>query len=543
MSIRVNSSSEYLGRTSGLTGYNAAYTVAFWVKRKATVSYGHMWAASASTTQVSGNYVNSDFAGFTSDGTGWRVSVYVGGSTAGDGGSDTCALDTWYHVAIVRESATALKLYVDGVQSGATCTTDVSGRSAVGGEWIGNFHGVYYSDIEIAGFKSWSRALTATEINDEAGQYLPVDSTDLVSCSPFTVESGSPADVAEALTAQNGTAFSATDSITLGATEPSGVVWGGAGGSTYNDTLTETATVSDSYATTATFENSLTEGTTVADSYAAENVVTATVPESATLGDSYEAAVSKDEAITETVTVADSLAAVQVFAEAPSEAVTLGESLDARLLIAAVFSEGITLDATLAETISKDETLEESLTLADALSSTLLASATVSEGLPLDTTLAIEAVYNETLSEGLTLAVDLADEHIQGGVYNDTLTETLTLDDSYASTLSAAEALSEGITLDASFYTPPLGQSVRSGGGGGGRAWGWELDREVEEEMGVLLEGPPLTPATIEAVARRLDAPAESRIIGLKQPPVPAVSFDAAMVRRRRIRRRLLLLL
>lgn len=314
-------------------------------------------------------------------------------------------------------------------------------------------------------------------------------------------------------------------------------------GSTYNDTLTESATVDATLANAATFASGLTESATVADSYSAGNVIGAALTESATLADDYAGAVSKDETLTESATLGDSLAAVQVFAEAPSEAVTLGESLDAGLLIAAVFSEGITLDATLAETISKDETLEESLTLADALSSTLLASATVSEGLPLDTTLAIEAVYNETLSEGLTLAVDLADEHIQGGVYNDTLTETLTLDDSYASTLSAAEALSEGITLDASFYTPPLGQSVRSGGGGGGRAWGWELDREVEEEMGVLLEGPPLTPATIEAVARRLDAPTESRIIGLKQPPVPAVSFDAAMVRRRRIRRRLLLLL
>lgn len=241
MSIRLDSNSEYLGRTSGLTGYNSAYTVAFWVKRKATVSYGHMWAASASTTQVSGNYVNSDFAGFTSDGTGWRVSAYVGGSTAGDGGSGTCTLDTWYHVAIVRESATALKLYVNGVQSGATCTTDVSSRSAVGGEWIGNFHGTYNADIEIAGFKSWSRALTATEINNEAGQYLPVDSAALVSCSPFTVVSGSPADVAEALTAQNGTAFSATGSVTLGATEPSGVVWGGV--SVSGQTLTATASL------------------------------------------------------------------------------------------------------------------------------------------------------------------------------------------------------------------------------------------------------------------------------------------------------------
>lgn len=245
MSIRLNSNSEYLGRTSGLTGYNAAYTVAFWVKRKAAVTYGHMWAASASTTQVSGNYVNSDFAGFTSDGTGWRVSAYAGGSTAGDGGSGTCALDTWYHVAIVRESATALKLYVNGVQSGATCTTNVSGRAAVGGEWIGNFHGIYNSDIEIAGFKSWSRALTSAEINDEAGQYLPVDSTNLVSCSPFTVESGSPADVAEALTAQNGTAFSATGAVTLGATEPSGVVWGGGSSpvSVSGQTLTATASL------------------------------------------------------------------------------------------------------------------------------------------------------------------------------------------------------------------------------------------------------------------------------------------------------------
>lgn len=336
------------------------------------------------------------------------------------------------------------------------------------------------------------------------------------------------------------------------------------GGTTYNDSVSEGLTLGESQASALTAVATRSEGVTLGDSQAAARITAVTLGESLTLGDSlsagliytdslsegvivgadYAAAAVQAAALSEGLTLDADHATAQTFVEALSAGVTLGDGLAPGLVLAATLAEAVTLGDNFASTVTKDETIAESVTLGDGFAVTLAAVGTVSEGLTFGADLLAAATYPAALSEGVTLGVTLVDEHIQGGVYNDTLDETLALDASFSATLVAGTALAEGIVLDASFYTPPLGQSVRSdGGGGGGRAWGWELDREVEEEMGVLLEGPPLTPATIEAVARRLDAPAESRIIGLKQPPVPAVSFEAAMVRRRRIRRRLLLLL
>lgn len=336
-----------------------------------------------------------------------------------------------------------------------------------------------------------------------------------------------------------------------------------ASGTTYNDSVSEGLTLGESQASALTAVATRSEGVTLGDSQAAARITAVTLGESLTLGDSlsagliytdslsegvivgadYAAAAVQAAALSEGLTLDAHHATAQTFVEALSAGVTLGDGLAPGLVLAATLAEAVTFGDNFASTVTKDETIAESVTLGDGFAATLAAVGTVSEGLTFGADLLAAATYPAALSEGVTLGVSLVDEHIQGGVYNDTLGETLALDASFSTTLVAGAVLAEGIVLDASFYTPPLGQSVRSGGGGGGRAWGWELDREVEEEMGTLLEGPPLTPATIEAVARRLDAPAESRIIGLKQPPVPAVSFDAAMVRRRRIRRRLLLLL
>ena len=317
-----------------------------------------------------------------------------------------------------------------------------------------------------------------------------------------------------------------------------------AGGTTYNDTLSEAVTLAESVASAHVMPATITESLTPGDLLSGGLLLNDGLTEGITLGSDYAAAAVRDLALNEGLTLGADFATAQTFVDAFGEGVTLGDGLAAGLLLEAALAETATLGDDFVSTVTKDEALTESVTLGDSFAATLNTAGVVSEGITLTDEIVAAAVYPATLSEGVTLDATLVDEHIQGGVYNDTLEEALTLGDAYSTSLVAGAVLTEGLTLDASFYTPPLGQSVRSGGGGGGgRAWGWELDREVEEEMGVLLEGPPLTPATIEAVARRLDAPTESRIIGLKQPPVPAISFDAAMVRRRRIRRRLLLLL
>lgn len=560
MAIRCDASADYLSRTANLPG-STAFTIAGWFRRR-----GAGGAAVEVLSGISRADLSSYYLAYVSGGT---LYVEVSGAYTAAGAFSS---DVWHFVALSSNGSGAGAAKIRRADVGATslATTTRAGASFVPQLMVlcGVGDPNYYGNFAVAGVKVWDRELSDSELLSEVHRLTPASTTNLNLWTPMVHNS-----VANAVRDLSGNGRDWTAVGTLSVEDGPPIGWGGSiivpqyaagGGATYNDSLSEGVTLSASTTAAATFASALNEAVTLAESVASAHVMPAAIAESLALGDlvsgglltndgltegitlgsDYAVAAVRNVVLSEGLTLGTDFATTQTFVGAFGEGVTLGDGLAAGLLLEAALAETTTLGDDFVSTVTKDEALTESVTLGDSFAATLVTAGAVSEGVTLADSVAAAAVYPVVLSGDVVLDATLVDEHIQGGVYNDTLDEALTLGDSYSTSLVAASALTEGLTLDASFYTPPLGQSVRSGGGGGGgRAWGWELDREVEEEMGVLLEGPPLTPATIEAVARRLDAPTESRIIGLKQPPVPAVSFDAAMVRRRRIRRRLLLLL
>ena len=142
-------------------------------------------------------------------GTGWRtilgvndsegydaIQLYeVGGDSVFDlwasEGADNYSstpynINTWYHVAIVRNSDTDAKLYVNGVLD-ITCSTNVSGRSGTpAGFAFGNEYNVTngFSGAQAFG-KAWTTNLTQAEIQQEMYVARPVRRANLLGWWPF----------------------------------------------------------------------------------------------------------------------------------------------------------------------------------------------------------------------------------------------------------------------------------------------------------------------------------------------------------------------
>lgn len=204
MSIRVNSGSMLLGRTSGFHSMNAVGTRSFLARLRSDLNdYGHLYAATVENDEISGDYQNSDFIGVQADGTTSYASAYVGGSGAGGGSTSGLTVDTWYRFTLVRESATVLKYYRDGTLV-ETITQDVSTRAAQGGEWFGRLNGGFPADVAIEGFICWSVALSAGEVATQAGYLNPaVQTGNVQTYVPMT-----DATLANALIATTGTNLS-----------------------------------------------------------------------------------------------------------------------------------------------------------------------------------------------------------------------------------------------------------------------------------------------------------------------------------------------
>ena len=119
----------------------------------------------------------------------------------------------------------------------------------------------------------------------------------------------------------------------------------GGGGSTFNDSFTESVTVTDSLAVTATFRPSYTETTTVTDSLGTVTVTfRPSYTETVTVTDSLAVAGTFPNAFTETVTLTDSATGGNIFVESLTESVTLSDSLATPVFVFnASFSETITV--------------------------------------------------------------------------------------------------------------------------------------------------------------------------------------------------------
>lgn len=200
--------SDYLSRTADVNP-NSAYTILFYYKLIATTGDYQI----PLILYKDGNNFD-DFATNTSNVN--RIESNASGTTLEDFGS-TFSYDTWYHIAIRRNSATSLEILVDGV-SDASVTDSVGSRGTGFTEFLGAFSGSYGANVIISGYKVYQEALNGTRITEEAAYFNAYNETNLVSQSPFT-----GASLSAVLTESTGTAWTQNGTPTISSDAPSGV--------------------------------------------------------------------------------------------------------------------------------------------------------------------------------------------------------------------------------------------------------------------------------------------------------------------------------
>jgi hypothetical protein len=180
MSLYVGATASDFGlKTSGLIDHNTAYTWMAWVDLVSdTNDYGHIWAALGDNFDY---YGNADWVGTKSDGVGVRLACYNGGSSGEIYGYDL-VVGTPTHLAVVRESATSLKLYQDGSYINSV-GVDVSTRTSTQREQLGALYG-YPAPARMTAMKQWQAALTADEIVAEMKTFRPLRLANLHSWHP-----------------------------------------------------------------------------------------------------------------------------------------------------------------------------------------------------------------------------------------------------------------------------------------------------------------------------------------------------------------------
>lgn len=183
MSLYVGATaSDYGVRSSSVINHNSAYTWMAWVDLVTdTDTYGHIWAAMSATYD---DWYDADWLGTTSDGESLRVGCAIGGSEASGTGSPM-TVGTPVHVAVVRESASVLKLYQGGSYA-TQASMDISARSATQREMLGllNGGGGFRGPCRLTAIKCWQAALTADEIAAEMRSVRPLRLANLHSWHP-----------------------------------------------------------------------------------------------------------------------------------------------------------------------------------------------------------------------------------------------------------------------------------------------------------------------------------------------------------------------
>lgn len=217
MSVRLESaSSESLSRTTGALNHNSPYTVccAFYLSSNIG-DYNHMIALG---DQGEPDYANADFLGTDNDGVTLRCGALI--ATAGGAGTGSAlTVGRWYHLALVRDSVTALKAYLDGSLN-ITRTNDITGRAAATIHRVGILNGLG-ANGRFAAWKEWAVALTADEIKQEMGAIRPV--THVFDAKPwYPMFPGA----SERTRDYSGNAYDWTENGTISDEDPPPLPWG-----------------------------------------------------------------------------------------------------------------------------------------------------------------------------------------------------------------------------------------------------------------------------------------------------------------------------
>jgi hypothetical protein len=170
-------SSQRLEISTSVIDFNDKYTASLWIKPM-SVGGGterHVWNIQGSTHDY------GDMDALTIDSSGaLKMTVVIGYDVEAVTGS-TLDADTYYHVAVVREDATTVKVYLDGTLD-ITVTKDTTGRDAAAYWNLGAYYDGgafnFYNGL-MWGMKAWTDALSGGERTAELTQGHPVRTANL----------------------------------------------------------------------------------------------------------------------------------------------------------------------------------------------------------------------------------------------------------------------------------------------------------------------------------------------------------------------------
>jgi hypothetical protein len=167
-------------------------------------------------------------------------------------------------------------------------------------------------------------------------------------------------------------------------------VAGGGGGTTYNESITETASASDSAAATATVSASIAEAGSASDAKAASALISTAVAESGTASDSQAATAVIAATVSDAVTASDSQAATAVIAATVSEAVTATDAISQGNVYSEALTESVSAGDTLAGMVSIAALLAEGIAAGDQVSAAVTISAAIAEAIAANDALVVD---------------------------------------------------------------------------------------------------------------------------------------------------------
>ncbi len=197
------------------------FTLEFWVNQSSRDgNYVIDTRTNASATDGFSIYFNSD---------GQPLGYVSGASGFFTGGGETIALNTWNHIAIVRDATSSMKCYVNGVKSGATFTGTqdwTNGRLAVGAEdaTTGKFQGSVSNVRLVKG-----TALYTHQFTPPLAELTNVTNTELLCCQSDSSTTTAAVSPASLTTGGDPTASSVSiyPPVASSFTWPSGITWNG----------------------------------------------------------------------------------------------------------------------------------------------------------------------------------------------------------------------------------------------------------------------------------------------------------------------------
>lgn len=248
MPVRFDAATDRLLITTSPIDYNAAYTWMAWIY----VSTDNGGYNSIMALDTNSGTTTADEIGVNMTGSSNRWFMWIAaaaGSTVEEAGTGTVATGTWYHMAVVRESLTLIKLYVNGTLT-LSGTRDVTGRASATRMEMGAAESAN-NDVfsgRVCAIKAWSAALTLNQVNQEMNSIRPVEFVSLYGFWPTWPGSG------ERAADYSGNGNNWTEGGTLTDEDPPPVSWGAAvwmppftapaGGTQYTSTVDGTLTSS-----------------------------------------------------------------------------------------------------------------------------------------------------------------------------------------------------------------------------------------------------------------------------------------------------------